>query len=345
MRHKINKGRDNHIPSVSLGDIVFEDSLPYPWVMYPNHYGAFMMFSMSENGPWNFCTCARAGLENLLELNRRCPLSKNIDPLRMASIDSLHVPDYAVAIALKHPNNPFENLMFEEKLCHRCTLQQPTKRYCHEMYGGTFDQLYGWYIAQTRLRHGLHSMGTQYLPEICDPETIDLADKLQRIAQTLYGEPFQELDDAEVRKLKKELSSTNRKLTNKFVNITRKEFGYRNVGEGWVSETTVLNIVRSIFPNKEVIHHYRVDWLDRLEIDIFVPHLSLAIEYQGQQHYVAVAAWGGEEGLKNTQERDKKKERLCRDNNVTLIYVNFTDPLTKDFIYSLFVKCGAIKSA
>lgn len=330
---------------VSLGDIVYEESLLYSWVMYPNFYGAFMMFSTSENGPWHFCACARAGLENLMQLNRLHPLTENTDPLRMASIDSFNVPDYAAAIALKYPSNPLDYFMFQEKLCHRCTLQQPTKKYCHEMYGGTFDQLYGWYIAQARLRHGLNSIGSEYLPEICDQETVELADRMQVIAQTLYGEPFQELDDDEVRNLKKQLSSSKRKLTNKFVNIARKEFGYRNVGEGWVSETTVLNIVRSIFPDKEVIHHYRADWLDRLEIDIFVPDLSLAIEYQGQQHFVAVDAWGGDEGLKRTQERDKKKEGLCRDNNVTLAYVNFTDPLTKDFIYSLFVKFGAIKFA
>jgi len=57
----------------------------------------------------------------------------------------------------------------------------------------------------------------------------------------------------------------------------------------------------------EVIHHYRADWLARQELDIFIPALKLAIEYQGEQHFVPVEVWGGKNALKITQHETRRK--------------------------------------
>ena len=40
--------------------------------------------------------------------------------------------------------------------------------------------------------------------------------------------------------------------------------------------------------------------------------------YQGQQHYVAVDLFGGEEGLKRTKQRDQEKLRLSKINGVDI---------------------------
>ncbi len=53
----------------------------------------------------------------------------------------------------------------------------------------------------------------------------------------------------------------------------------------WISETIVYKIVQEFFPNNEIIFHYRNKELNRLELDIFVPHIKLGIEYQGIQHF------------------------------------------------------------
>jgi hypothetical protein len=78
------------LPSVSLGGVTYEESLPLPWVKYPNHYGTFILFSETENGTYYFCKCNQALVTNLLELNRRHPPGQNIDPCRMAPLNSLH---------------------------------------------------------------------------------------------------------------------------------------------------------------------------------------------------------------------------------------------------------------
>ena len=65
--------------------------------------------------------------------------------------------------------------------------------------------------------------------------------------------------------------------------------------------------------------------------DIYIPNLCLGIEYQGQQHFKPIKAWGGEKALKGVQERDKKT-KICEDSGVISIHINYTDPLTESFI-------------
>ncbi|MDN9181960.1 hypothetical protein KLJ11_14620, partial [Clostridioides difficile] len=56
--------------------------------------------------------------------------------------------------------------------------------------------------------------------------------------------------------------------------------------------------------------------------------INLAFEYQGQQHFKSVDFFGGEETLEKNKLRDKKKKRLCDENNVKLIYWNYDEPIT-----------------
>jgi len=86
---------------------------------------------------------------------------------------------------------------------------------------------------------------------------------------------------------------------------------------GWVSELALLDLFRTIWPNAE--HQWRPWFLGRQSIDIYIPDINLAVEYQGQQHYEPVALFGGEEGFKNTQVRDERKRLLIRANNVRLL--------------------------
>ena len=112
----------------------------------------------------------------------------------------------------------------------------------------------------------------------------------------------------------------------------RKEFGFKNVGEAWVSETTLANIVRVIYPDYRIKTHYRPQWLDGLELDIYIEELNLGIEYQGKQHYQAVEYWGGEKQLQKQKEHDIRKKRICREKGVTLLTINYDEQLTECYI-------------
>lgn len=46
-----------------------------------------------------------------------------------------------------------------------------------------------------------------------------------------------------------------------------------------------------------------------MELDIFIPELSLAIEYQGQQHYMDVGVFTPHS---KREKMDKEKREACR---------------------------------
>ena len=69
----------------------------------------------------------------------------------------------------------------------------------------------------------------------------------------------------------------------------------------------------------EAVHRYRPAWMQKRELDLFVPALNLAIEYCGYHvHNVDRNLLGGEPKSK-TYHYDKWK--LCRDNGVTLLTI------------------------
>ena len=77
-----------------------------------------------------------------------------------------------------------------------------------------------------------------------------------------------------------------------------------------------------------------------MELDIYVPRFRVGVEYQGQQHYHSVEAWGGEEALRKTQERDALKVELCKQAGVKLVTVDYTEPLTDEHIRQVLIASG-----
>ena len=69
----------------------------------------------------------------------------------------------------------------------------------------------------------------------------------------------------------------------------------------------------------DTLYQYRPEWLGRQSLDLYIPSLRTAVEYQGIQHYLPVEFFGGEEALKQRQELDLKKQKLCGKNDVRLI--------------------------
>ena len=69
---------------------------------------------------------------------------------------------------------------------------------------------------------------------------------------------------------------------------------------------------------------YSPKWLGQQRFDIFIPSQKTAIEYQGQQHYGAIAFFGGEKGFQDTVSRDKNKLELSQRNGVRLLYWKYT---------------------
>jgi hypothetical protein len=55
-----------------------------------------------------------------------------------------------------------------------------------------------------------------------------------------------------------------------------------------------------------------------IELDIYIPSITLAFEYQGEQHYKNHAIFGS-----NQKERDTEKAIQCQQHGITLIAIPF----------------------
>ncbi|MBI4825551.1 MAG: hypothetical protein HY807_03920 [Nitrospirae bacterium] len=123
-------------------------------------------------------------------------------------------------------------------------------------------------------------------------------------------------------------------------NLVRQELGFSPIGEKWATETELYRIIKSLFPDQQVIHHYRSQWLERLELDIYVPGQKLGIEYHGIQHFEPMDIWGGTDGLARSQERDSRKIILCKANNIELISFTYEEDINLKNVKSKLLENG-----
>ena len=67
------------------------------------------------------------------------------------------------------------------------------------------------------------------------------------------------------------------------------------------------------------------------------------IEYDGEQHFKAIDHFGGEEEFIVQQERDKRKNEYCKNNNIKLIRIPYTDydKITEEYLFSFFPELKA----
>lgn len=124
---------------------------------------------------------------------------------------------------------------------------------------------------------------------------------------------------------------------NRARSLFRQLYGLPGINEGWVSETTMLEIVRSLFPAERVMDHYRPPWLDGLELDVYLPNRRLAFEYMGIQHFQPVERFGGMEAFASRLERDRRKRTICEARGIRLIDVRYDEPLTIDTIRMKYI--------
>lgn len=74
-------------------------------------------------------------------------------------------------------------------------------------------------------------------------------------------------------------------------------------------------------------------WLGTQSLDFYLPDYNIAIECQGLQHFKNERRY---QNLKDIQERDKRKKKLCKENDIHLIYYVpsiFIRYMDKDDIY------------
>lgn len=159
--------------------------------------------------------------------------------------------------------------------------------------------------------------------------TQDIRDKYESMDPLPAGE------QEEIESLKQELSENSKRVSDTVENEVRQALGHYEKGGRWTSETVLYQLIESKYGDEYTIErHHRPDWLDGLELDIFLVEPGVGIEYQGVQHYEPVEHWGGEEALQERQERDERTRELCEEHGVELVEVRHDEELSEGLIES-----------
>jgi hypothetical protein len=99
-------------------------------------------------------------------------------------------------------------------------------------------------------------------------------------------------------------------------------------GEGRVSEASLARAVEEALPGSQLVREARPAWLGSQRLDIFLPALDLAIEYQGEQHYLPLEHWGGEAGLLARRDLDERKREACLRAGIRLVEWRYDEPIS-----------------
>lgn len=109
---------------------------------------------------------------------------------------------------------------------------------------------------------------------------------------------------------------------------------YRQYSCGCTIESKGERKIREILDNNNIEYIREKRFSDCIfpdtkyvaRFDFYLPAYNIAIEYNGQQHYfVGTGMYDSSHKLRTTQEHDKIKMQYCKDHNIKLICIPFTE--------------------
>lgn len=74
------------------------------------------------------------------------------------------------------------------------------------------------------------------------------------------------------------------------------------------------------FNNIDFKEQYNRQWLGLQRLDFYLPKYNIAIECQGEQHFIPIEGWGGETTFASIVKRDELKAKKCKENLVRILY-------------------------
>lgn len=92
----------------------------------------------------------------------------------------------------------------------------------------------------------------------------------------------------------------------------------------------LLTIVKELFPNQRIDLEYNVADKGSLFLDIYLPRMGIAFEYDGIQHFEYNEHFhGSREVFLKARKRDNEKDELCKQKNIVLIRMRYDEEMTK----------------
>lgn len=120
-------------------------------------------------------------------------------------------------------------------------------------------------------------------------------------------------------------------------------------------EALLSQLIMEIFPETEVIINGYYSWLPSpkgapMQLDVYVPALRLAFEYDGKQHvqyseYIFGPGKAGRARFEYVQLCDRLKDELCTRTGVKLIRIRYDRTITKEYLLRRMENEGVLAKA
>jgi len=89
-------------------------------------------------------------------------------------------------------------------------------------------------------------------------------------------------------------------------------------------QTVLYNMIKRLLPEHTVYMNYRLPERSTIkgyiEYDIFIPSLALALEYQGEIHYISTNYFGSSQSIKN---HDRQKQIISHAIGITVVPIPY----------------------
>lgn len=101
-------------------------------------------------------------------------------------------------------------------------------------------------------------------------------------------------------------------------------------------QSRLFRIIKEYFPNEKILWEHkhpniRSSYNRKLELDVYLPNLKIAFEFQGTQHIKLCKFFSiNEKTFAQLQENDKIKKDRCKQLGITLIEVNYDKDYRRD---------------
>lgn len=104
---------------------------------------------------------------------------------------------------------------------------------------------------------------------------------------------------------------------------------------GSKDQRTLYNYLHSIYPQLEIVYEYFIPELGQ-RVDLYIPSLGIAVEYNGAQHYKFIPHFHScEEDFFYSLKLDKKKQDFLYNQGVKLIIVPYNKMVTEQELKTL----------
>lgn len=113
------------------------------------------------------------------------------------------------------------------------------------------------------------------------------------------------------------------------------------------NESHLERDIRFLFDKNEIKYQYRkkdFEWLNGLELDFYLPDYNVAIECQGEQHFIPKSFGGNKfDKFEKQIKLDELKALRCKNNGVKLIYYSYSNIVPKNWNkYSVIIDTESI---